>query len=441
MTEILEDNNFLEQDLRTHYQQEYGPLLTSAEMWTRVSPLLKQHPQAQSWNRRLLAALRTLSSSSGSLERPGSPRGGIRVPRPVTIMMASMACFIVLSGFAFAALGFGPRLQLLFNFDPATKQLALAQLFTQYNQTQKVDGHTITLSAAYADANNVIVGYQSDLPLRSSNKITQVIISNSGNSGNNPNQDSLVPYARLSTTNGQPLGHISEMAIIGALQKELNAQLSTFDGSTIKGNPHSLTLTLTLLYTKQTTLHKVTFHFTVPFHPGRVLPLHQSVFAHGETLTLDHAVITPSETRFYLSGDTTFQNQWKKTVFQLPPSISSSLQVGKQLYYSYMLDSIPVQRLYYSYMLDPKLAHMNNAYLLAEQKQGDIPTSPANMKLPYILPAGAQHGDRTLTVQVSFPDCSNKNTAPYCTSSPPGNNGSTQPVYSPAETWTFHIHA
>ena len=44
------------------------------------------------------------------------------------------------------------------------------------------------------------------------------------------------------------------------------------------------------------------FDFSVPFHTGRVVNVHQTVTSGARAITLERVVITPSEMRFYVNG-------------------------------------------------------------------------------------------------------------------------------------------
>jgi hypothetical protein len=53
-----------------------------------------------------------------------------------------------------------------------------------------------------------------------------------------------------------------------------------------------------------------TFDFSVPFHQGRVINVHQSATDYGVTATVDRVVLTDSGTRVYLSGPP-YGQQWQ----------------------------------------------------------------------------------------------------------------------------------
>lgn len=85
------------------------------------------------------------------------------------------------------------------------------------------------------------------------------------------------------------------------------------DGAGIAGNPAQISLDLSMGVGYNATsqcLQVLTYDFTLPFHPGRILTLHQVVNANGHPLTLERVVVTPSETRLYI--------HWQNDDTQLP---------------------------------------------------------------------------------------------------------------------------
>jgi len=190
--------------------------------------------------------------------------------------------------------------------DGLLKDLGIQQLqYSDFHQSKSIDGYTLTLSKVYADANLVIIGYTIKAPA---------------------GQEVLGKFdtgrAALTTEQGlalPPLTGITANPIGGT-----NGNVLYYDASPIEGTPTALHLQLAIPYTI-TTHGSLTFDFAVPFHPGRVANVQQAVTAHGQTLTLERVVVTPSETRFYVRGFT-WQDRTATTLFL------TELTVGNHVY-------------------------------------------------------------------------------------------------------------
>ena len=85
-----------------------------------------------------------------------------------------------------------------------------------------------------------------------------------------------------------------------------------FDAARIPEDTHSLILRLkgalghnanpNLPHSLATATGHYDFTFSVPFHAGRRVDVHQTVTAAGIRITLDHIIVTPSELRYFMSG-------------------------------------------------------------------------------------------------------------------------------------------
>jgi HEAT repeats len=159
--------------------------------------------------------------------------------------------------------------------------------FTKLNLSKDIDGYTITLKEAYADANQVLVEYTAtrdadhqsvagdlDTTLRTHQGIT---LRGDGGIGFGPLFTMSFDFepATMPATSTRTLSlHLIINNILG------------FAPPSFARNP-------------------VTIDFSLPFHPGRVVIMHKTVTVAGKSVTLERMVATPSETRFYLNANDT----------------------------------------------------------------------------------------------------------------------------------------
>ncbi len=224
----------------------------------------------------------TRSTRRQGLERlVGSLRG---LPRVVAIP-AVLVLMLVLGGAAYVVI------PAVFNVDAGARSLIASGQGVPLNLSRTADGYTITVTRAYADANRVIVAYS------------------------------------IHPADGKPLGQLRPFTTTvttaqgvvlvdhgGGSRDADGGFLDTYDAGPITGNPSDVTLHLTV--PPPTTLLEMsgtpapvtsatspfTFTFTVPFIAGRVTNLHEVQTAGGTTVTLERVVVSPTETRTYLSG-------------------------------------------------------------------------------------------------------------------------------------------
>ncbi|MHB8596491.1 MAG: hypothetical protein ACYDER_06735 [Ktedonobacteraceae bacterium] len=161
-------------------------------------------------------------------------------------------------------------------------------------QSKVVGGYTVTIKRAYADINEVIIGYT--VKDRQNHTLDQQHIW----------------LDILPTTRQGPIlpGGGTGNGFDG--NEFLGMQSVAFDTSAIPAstrilNVH-LTANLALMPTPPLTppvnanvsvpqIGQTSFDFSVPFHTGRVINMHQTVTVHGVSLTLERVVVTRSETR------------------------------------------------------------------------------------------------------------------------------------------------
>ncbi|GHO56353.1 DUF4179 domain-containing protein [Ktedonobacter robiniae] len=225
-----------------------------------------------------------------------------REPRRLVLVASLLLSLLLLSGFAYATFNLGV-LDTLFHAEPASQHLLQTKQFTTLQQSQVIDGYTVTLEKGYADANRIIVGFIVTYPHGIDPKTWNTSFVGSGREVVNLKTSSGQSLSLLGTTNGLDGGNPKAA-------KEGIAM--AFDGATIQGKPARLPLNLTLgaecglVNSQYGCKQTLTYNFTLPFHQGRVLNLHQTVTANGHRLTLERVVVTPSEARVYvrwLKGD------------------------------------------------------------------------------------------------------------------------------------------
>lgn len=216
-------------------------------------------------------------------------------------ILAALALLLVLTAGAYA----GARLILnqLAQSEPATHNLVTHGQFTALNQSTTIDGFTMTLEEAYADANRAILGIV----------VTKPNLAPLGTGG-----VWSFEQMRLQTANGVllPAGFFMLNDDTVKLGGSPSATFMSFDAENIQGAPSTLHLQAKITYrcfqTDSSSCSEKalsvandlnwSFQFDVPFHPGRVASLQQSVTRAGATMTLERVVVTPSETRAYITG-------------------------------------------------------------------------------------------------------------------------------------------
>lgn len=247
----------------------------------------------------------TLAAALAQRERAPQPRRhalwprrfqpALRLPRRVSVVAAALALAVVLTaGSVFAY----PLIQHIFDPNPGLTQIMQNPLLYQdVNASQSVGGFTLTVNKAYADANKVVIGYT----------VTE----------DSDPQAQVAYQPKLTAKEG-----ITFHPRIFGVSQAGKILFTSFDVlSAIAGNPGQLHLHLEVDGWKplpdpsvmsppgQPTpkpaavpSQPITVDFSVPFHPGRVVNLHQAVTVNGKTLILERVVVTPSETRLYLRG-------------------------------------------------------------------------------------------------------------------------------------------
>lgn len=284
-------------------------------------------PAQLTWTRLQLQARQVDTKSTFALQwRQPAQRASVRF----SLAALALVAVLLFSGFAFAFSGgdINALLQKVLLAGNGGQQVFQKQQFAHIGKAKTIEGFTLTVEDAYADANEIIVSYS----IKSSSASTL------GKGGHWSFGDVL-----LATKDG---ANIPELLSRGtepdwAYTKNNQNKIATglnvvyFDGSTIQGNPKNINLHTTVTYScgsegggpSSETINGTTtvltptpgsdcspkavevskklnwaFDFSLPFHAGRVINVHQSVTSGGRTVTLERVVITQSETRLYING-------------------------------------------------------------------------------------------------------------------------------------------
>ena len=203
-----------------------------------------------------------------------------------------------------------------------------AGLAQEFDLSQTIDGVTVRLERAYADANVVLVG-----------------LTVSG-----PEEKYYVDAGELSTADGQNLpGMIGISTVPGSdiilgswPPSERVAMIVTFDASSLAGASPEVSLRFETHVAdsavpggNRTSMGPFEFNFNLPFHSGKVIDIGQTVEAAGVPITLEQIVISPWATRAAFSFSPPYDDSKSSPalVASLQPasSDSKSSSLGKVL--------------------------------------------------------------------------------------------------------------
>ncbi len=284
-------------------------------------------PAQLTWTRLQLQARQVDTKSTATPQwRQPAQRASVRF----SLAALALVAVLLLSGFAFAFSGgdMNALLQRVLLAGNGGQQVFQKQQFVHIGKAKTIEGFTLTVEDAYADVNDIIVSYS----IKSSNASTL------GKGGHWSFNDVL-----LTTKDGATIpetlsrGTEPDWAYTtnNANKSDTGLNVVYFDGSIIQGDPKSINLHTTVTYRcgsegggpSSETINGTTtvltptpgsncsakateisnklnwaFDFSVPFHAGRVINVHQSVTSGGRTVTLERVVISPSKTRFYIDG-------------------------------------------------------------------------------------------------------------------------------------------
>lgn len=155
----------------------------------------------------------------------------------------------------------------------------------------------VHIQKVYADVNNVILLYTAAMSAWNA-----AMFPGSKSLTSHDPQSESVSVLTLKTSTGQMLPETIERADMGKEPVNQNKQvaiLGYYDASVVQGDPTQLTLTAALSKSVSPSQERIG-EFTAPVHADkRVVNVHQTASSNGQAFTLDHAVMTPTEARFY----------------------------------------------------------------------------------------------------------------------------------------------
>ncbi|HVB22032.1 MAG TPA: DUF4179 domain-containing protein [Ktedonobacteraceae bacterium] len=201
-------------------------------------------------------------------------RKAVLVPVLVGLVLVTVAFTFTLT----------PLMSLLLSLQPSGQSLLNKGLFVNINQSQTIDGKTVTLQDGYADASQIVLGY----------------------TVSPTNAFGIVGIPALSTQ--QAVGLIPDDMLLMASRGNTEGASFHFSSSRITGSPSTLNLRLQIPISSKTSqghyksLGTVIFNFTLPFHRGKVLTPGLRVTSHGKIATLERVSIAQSSTRIAVQG-------------------------------------------------------------------------------------------------------------------------------------------
>jgi len=252
-----------------------------------------------------------------------------RSPRWAQLMPNTRLGWALLALVLFLALGavthaVAPVVVRLFQQEAGLRHVEQTNLVQELNLSQTVDGVTVTLERAYADANRIVVGFTIKGPNGQRYDTHRLTLTDAAGTV-------------FSATIGFGVTGQSDILQVSLPPGE-GAEVICFDAAPVEGTPTELDLRLVMELEEfvlppaaleppltpdsppaeppmvvvleplptpeeEAIVGPFTFDFSVPFIPGRVAEVNQTVEAAGVAVRLKRVVVTPSETRAYLRFD------------------------------------------------------------------------------------------------------------------------------------------
>jgi hypothetical protein len=204
------------------------------------------------------------------------------------VLLALALCL----AFGVGAWAVSPIVDRLFRVDPGLDHVGQAGLGQDLALSQTVDGVTVTLERAYADANRIAIG----LTVRGSYVLGYDLA-----------------HVTLSDTLDRTFPPNMGMGVKGqsdVLELELpsgaGAHVLSFDASALRDAPSTLDLHLVVEVARspmplsEHVIGPFIFDFSLPLDPGQVVDVQQRVSAASVGIELRQVVVTPSETQVLL---------------------------------------------------------------------------------------------------------------------------------------------
>ena len=203
---------------------------------------------------------------------------------------------------------------------PGANESGLVQ---NINLSQTINGVTVTLENAYADANRIFVGFTvKDTAKRYI-----------------PHQMKLTDATGTEFPGQLGMGVGGQSDILGMeLPPGEGSSIWQFDAAAVKGMPQELNLSFETYFSPMTKhagprIGPFTFDFTMPFVAGQVIWVDQTAEADGVLVTLEKVVITPSETRAFIRIDSPeAEKDWRPIIaLELPNGTSKGFALSSHL--------------------------------------------------------------------------------------------------------------
>ena len=286
---------------------------------------LRAQPAAQTSRRRSPLAWRHWVTQKINDLRGGSTRRPSRWAQLMPATRLGWAFMALLLCLAFGAVAYAvvPVVSRLFQQEAGLRHVEQANLVQELNLSQTIDGVTVTLERAYADANRIVVGFTIKGPNGQRYDAHHLTLTD-------------MAGTVFSATIGFGVTGQSDILQVSLPPGE-GAYVVAFDAAPVEGAPAELDLRLVmevrefvlpldapeppptpisppgeppasmaveaLPVPEGAIVGIFTFDFSVPFIPGRVAEVNQTVEDAGVAMCLERVVVTPSETRAYLRFD------------------------------------------------------------------------------------------------------------------------------------------
>jgi hypothetical protein len=218
-----------------------------------------------------------------------------------------LALFLILGAAAYAG---SPVISRLFSLLPGWQHVSQTNLAQEMDLSQTSDGVTVTLERAYADANQILIGYTVQR----------------GGSGLEPGNLTLTDeQGHAFPPNPGGFGVSGSSDLLGVtLPPGEESTVMAFDADGVQGAPAELHLRLSVSLARVVAVEQdpmlvptgqesrstvageyrsevegdpIVFDFSVPFHPGRTIQVGRTARAAGVAVRLERVVVTSSEAR------------------------------------------------------------------------------------------------------------------------------------------------
>ena len=280
---------------------------------------------------------------------------------PATRLGWAFMALVLCLAFGAVAYAVVPVVSRLFQQEAGLRHIEQANLVQELNLGQTIDGVTVTLERAYADANRIVVGYTIKGPNGQRYDAHHLTLTDaagtvfSGTIGFGVTGQSDILQVSLPPGEGADVicfdaapveGVPTELDLRLVIEAVEALPLDAFEPPPTSDSPPAeppMVVVLEPLPTpeEEAIVGPFTFDFSVPFIPGRVAEVNQTVEAAGVAVRLERVVVTPSETRAYLRFDSPggAETRWTPIALLKAPGDEES-----QNYFTYSADDSPIHR-------------------------------------------------------------------------------------------------